>query len=103
VDIIKNLQEVNLCGMSMTTYKKDWKIIWNKIMKKTTVQSDWRYTTKELEKRAFLITTFVHNGYNISAQLYEFCDYCISQGITWPTPADEFLMKEFEKYKHLYS
>lgn len=67
-------------------------------MKKRNVNSDWRHTDEELEKRRYLLTFFIKNGFTISSGLYEFCDYYISQGITGD---EEGIIKEFERYKEL--
>ncbi len=67
-------------------------------MSKTNVNSDWRHTDEELEKRRYLLTFFIKKGFTISSGLYEFCDYYISQGITGD---EEGILKEFERYKEL--
>ena len=67
-------------------------------MKKKNVNSDWRHTEEELEKRRYLLSFFIKQGFTISSGLYEFCDYYISQGITGD---EEGILKEFERYKKL--
>ena len=67
-------------------------------MNKTNVNSDWRHTEEELEKRRYLLSFFIKNGFTISSGLYEFCDYYISQGITG---SNENILKEYEKFKNL--
>ena len=68
-------------------------------MSKTNVNSDWRHTEEELEKRRYLLTFFIKQGFTISSGLYEFCDYYIDQGFTG---SGEEIIKEYEKFKDLH-
>ena len=62
------------------------------------MNSDWRHTDEELEKRRYLLTFFIKKGFTISSGLYEFCDYYISQGFSG---GGKEILKEYERFKNL--
>lgn len=44
------------------------------------IDSDWRYKDQNLQKRQFLLSSFVRMKIPLSRNVYEFCDLAISQG-----------------------
>lgn len=43
-------------------------------------KNDWRRSDKHFQARNFLLSSFCRCGKTIYANVYEFCDYAISQG-----------------------
>lgn len=47
-------------------------------------QTDWRFKDENFQKRHFLLSSFVRLKYNLTRDVYEFCDFTISQGYNAP-------------------
>ena len=47
---------------------------------------DWRFKDECFEKRAILLSSLVRDGIIVTRDVYEFCDFTLSQG--WNPPAD---------------
>lgn len=48
------------------------------------IQTDWRYKDENFKMRGFLLSSFVRLKYNLTRDVYEFCDFLISQGYKPP-------------------
>ena len=69
----------------------------------TPINSDWRYKDDNFQKRSFVLSGFVRMKMPLSREVYEFCDYIISQGYQFDlgslTIVDRQILDEFKKYK----
>jgi hypothetical protein len=48
---------------------------------------DWRFKDEAFNKRAHLLSSLVRVGIVITQEVYEFCDFTLSQG--WNPPEDK--------------
>ena len=51
-----------------------------------TTTHDWRFKDEAFQKRAYLFSSLVRVGIVITQDVYEFCDFTLSQG--WTPPPD---------------
>lgn len=69
----------------------------------TPINSDWRYRDDNFQKRSFVLSGFVRMKIPLTRQVYEFCDYIISQGYQFDlgslVTVDKEIMIEYKKYK----
>ena len=67
------------------------------------INSDWRYRDENFQKRNFVLSGFVRMKIPLSREVYEFCDYIISQGYQFDlgslVTVDKEIMIEYKKYK----
>lgn len=67
------------------------------------INSDWRYRDDNFQKRNFVLSGFVRMKIPLSREVYEFCDYIISQGYQFDlgslVTVDKEIMIEYKKYK----
>lgn len=64
---------------------------------------DWRYQGEHFEQRAILMSSFIRNRIPLSIDVYEFCDFQISQGYTVPEDnyeLDKDMYVFFERWKN---
>lgn len=63
---------------------------------------DWRVKDDLFKRRQFLLSSFARMKIEISSNVYEFCDYVISQGVTFPKDdlysVDEKIRKLYKEY-----
>lgn len=52
-----------------------------------TTTHDWRFKDEAFQKRAHLLSSLVRVGIVITQDVYEFCDFTLSQG--WNPPVDK--------------
>ena len=52
-----------------------------------TTTHDWRFKDEAFNKRAYLLSSLVRVGMVITQEVYEFCDFTLSQG--WNPPSDQ--------------
>ena len=52
-----------------------------------TTTHDWRFKDEAFSKRAYLLSSLVRVGMVITQEVYEFCDFTLSQG--WNPPSDQ--------------
>ena len=52
-----------------------------------TTTHDWRFKDEAFQKRAHLLSSLVRVGIVITQDVYEFCDFTLSQG--WNPPEDK--------------
>ena len=52
-----------------------------------TTTHDWRFKDEAFQKRAHLLSSLVRVGMVVTQEVYEFCDFTLSQG--WNPPSDE--------------
>ena len=68
----------------------------------TPINSDWRYRNDNFQKRSFVLSGFVRMKMPLTRQVYEFCDYIISQGYQFDlgslVTVDKEIMIEYKKY-----
>ena len=65
-------------------------------------QYDWRYQGEHFDQRSILLTSFVRLRVPLSSDVYEFCDFQISQGYTVPSDKDQIdrdMYIFFERWK----
>ena len=71
----------------------------------TPINSDWRYRDDNFQKRSFVLSGFVRMKMPLTRQVYEFCDYIISQGYQFDLGSlvivDRQILEEFNKYKEV--
>lgn len=69
----------------------------------TPISSDWRYRDDNFQKRSFVLSGFVRMKMPLTREVYEFCDYIISQGYQFDLGSlvvvDRQILEEFNKYK----
>ena len=69
----------------------------------TPISADWRYKDDNFQKRSFVLSGFVRMKLPLTRQVYEFCDYIISQGYQFDLGSlnvvDKQILEEFNKYK----
>jgi len=69
----------------------------------TPISADWRYRDDNFQKRSFVLSGFVRMKLPLTRQVYEFCDYIISQGYQFDLGSlnvvDKQILEEFNKYK----
>lgn len=69
------------------------------------INHDWRKKDDNWQQRQFLLSAFVRSKITITANVYEFCDYAISQGYgkTLNTldlkEVDPWLIKMYNEWK----
>lgn len=67
------------------------------------INSDWRYRDDNFQKRNFVLSGFVRMKIPLTREVYEFCDYIISQGYQFDlgslVTVDKEIMVEYNKYK----
>jgi hypothetical protein len=68
----------------------------------TPINSDWRYKDDNFQKRSFVLSGFVRMKIPLTKDVYEFCDYIISQGYQFDlgclNVVDRQIREEFKKY-----
>ncbi len=68
----------------------------------TPINSDWRYKDDNFQKRSFILSGFVRMKIPLTKDVYEFCDYIISQGYQFDLGSlnvvDQQIREEFKKY-----
>ena len=66
------------------------------------INSDWRYRDENFQKRHFVLSGFVRMKIPLTKDVYEFCDYIISQGYQFDlgslVTVDKEIMIEYKKY-----
>ena len=71
----------------------------------TPINSDWRYRDDNFQKRSFVLSGFVRMKMPLTKEVYEFCDYIISQGYQFDLGSlvivDRQILEEFNKYKEV--
>lgn len=69
----------------------------------TPINSDWRYKDDNFQKRSFVLSGFVRMKMPLTREVYEFCDYIISQGYQFDLGSlvvvDRQILEEYNKYK----
>ena len=74
-------------------------------MMATPINSDWRYKDDNFKKRSFVLSGFVRMKIPLTKQVYEFCDYIISQGYQFDLGSlvvvDRQILEEYNKYKEI--
>lgn len=72
-------------------------------MMATPINSDWRYKDDNFQKRSFVLSGFVRMKMPLTREVYEFCDYIISQGYQFDLGSlvvvDRQILEEYNKYK----
>jgi len=68
----------------------------------TPTNADWRYRDDNFQKRHFILSGFVRMKISLNRDVYEFCDYIISQGYQFDLASlnivDKQIREEFQKY-----
>lgn len=68
---------------------------------------DWRLKDENWQKRHFVLSAFVRMKISLTKDVYEFCDYIISQGYTFDlgglNEVDRQVREEYQKYLDLIS
>ena len=68
----------------------------------TPINSDWRYKDENFQKRSFVLSGFVRMRLPLIREVYEFCDYIISQGYQFDLGSlhvvDQQIKEEYTKY-----
>ena len=68
----------------------------------TPINADWRYKDENFQKRHFIMSGFVRMRMPLTREVYEFCDYIISQGYQFDlgslVAVDRQIREEFQKY-----
>jgi hypothetical protein len=68
----------------------------------TQTNADWRYKDDNFQKRSFILSGFVRMKIPLTRDVYEFCDYIISQGYQFDLGSldmvDRQIREEFKKY-----
>ena len=63
---------------------------------------DWRYKDENFQKRSFVLSGFVRMKMSLTKEVYEFCDYIISQGHQFDLGSlhvvDQQIKEEYNKY-----
>jgi hypothetical protein len=71
----------------------------------TPIDSDWRYKDDNFKKRSFIMSGFVRMKMPLTREVYEFCDYIISQGYQFDLSClhivDRQIREEFTKYMEI--
>ena len=71
----------------------------------TPTNADWRYRDDNFQKRHFILSGFVRMKIPLGRDVYEFCDYIISQGYQFDLGSlvnvDRQIKEEFQKYMEL--
>ena len=71
----------------------------------TPTNADWRYRDDNFQKRHFILSGFVRMKIPLNRDVYEFCDYIISQGYQFDLASlvnvDKQIREEFHKYMEL--
>lgn len=72
-------------------------------MMATPISSDWRYKDENFQKRNFVLSGFVRMKIPLCREVYEFCDYIISQGYQFDlgslVTVDKQILEEYNKFK----
>jgi hypothetical protein len=68
---------------------------------------DWRLKDENWQKRSFILSAFVRMKISLTRDVYEFCDYIISQGYSFDLGSlivvDRQVREEYQKYLDLIS
>jgi len=64
-----------------------------------TITHDWRFKDECFQKRAYLLSSLVRVGIVITQDVYEFCDFTLSQGWNPPLDSDECDKQTLEMYR----
>jgi hypothetical protein len=63
---------------------------------------DWRLKDENWQKRSFVLSAFVRMKIPLTKDVYEFCDYIISQGYSFSLASlvevDQQVREEYKKY-----
>jgi hypothetical protein len=60
---------------------------------------DWRFKDEVFKKRSHLLCSLVRVGVVITSEVYEFCDFTLSQGWTPPVDIRECDNQTLEMYR----
>jgi len=68
---------------------------------------DWRHKDENWQKRHFVLSAFVRMKIPLTKDVYEFCDYIISQGYSFSlsclNEVDIEVRREYQKYLQIIS
>lgn len=68
---------------------------------------DWRHKDENWQKRRFVLSAFVRMKIPLTKDVYEFCDYIISQGYSFSlsclNEVDVEVRREYQKYLQIIS
>ena len=63
---------------------------------------DWRFKDENFQKRSFILTGFVRMQIPLTRDVYEFCDYAISQGYQFDLASFDVVDCQIKEYYTQY-